>query len=174
MFPPAPSPYLQCLPELLSAKRKLAEVASYFDASKISFRDFSTRKLDALEFKNRLWQIFYVALTDAELGAIITLFDHDGSHKIDLLEFIRAFFKFGDVQKKSFVSDSLEHREKLQGRIQKTVSERQARIAPLKEIEYAETWTQEDDERVMQKMALAAFTFDQRLCAVEVFSCSYF
>ena len=69
------NPYLLTLPDLLSAKRKLAVVAASYDPKKISLKGFECLSLDPTEFREQLRRNFLISVTNAELGALVVLFD---------------------------------------------------------------------------------------------------
>ena len=69
------NPYLLTLPQLLSAKKKLGRVAAYYDPAKTSFKGFESQALDPTEFREQLRRTFQIQLSNAELGALVVLFD---------------------------------------------------------------------------------------------------
>lgn len=69
------NPFLLTRPELLSAKRKIAQVAYGFDPRKISFKGFESHSLDPTTFREQIRHNLLIHLTNAELGALVTLFD---------------------------------------------------------------------------------------------------
>lgn len=69
------NPFLLTRPELLSAKRKIAQVAYGFDPRKISFKGFECHSLDPTTFREQIRHNLLIHLTNAELGALVTLFD---------------------------------------------------------------------------------------------------
>ena len=69
------NPYLLTLPELLSAKKKISRVAAHYDPEKTSFKGLECLYLDPTEFREQLKRTFLILLTDAELGALVTLLD---------------------------------------------------------------------------------------------------
>jgi hypothetical protein len=42
---------------------------------------------------------FFINLTDAELGALVVLFDRDGNGRVHSVDFIREFFRIGKQEK---------------------------------------------------------------------------
>ena len=93
------NPFLLTLPELMSAKKKLGQVAAFYDKEKMSMQGFTSKALNATEFRTQLRANLLVELTNAELGAIIMLFDKDGDGTVDTVGFINEFFKLGKCEK---------------------------------------------------------------------------
>lgn len=79
------NPYLLTLPDLLSAKKKLAVVAASYDPAKTSMKGFEGLSLDPTEFREQLRRNFLVSLTNAELGALVMYFDRVGRTHLMLL-----------------------------------------------------------------------------------------
>jgi hypothetical protein len=69
------NPFLLTRPELLSAKRKIAQVAAGYDPLKTSFKGFESHSLDPTTFREQIRQNLLISLTNAELGALVTLLD---------------------------------------------------------------------------------------------------
>ena len=74
-IPGRENPFLLTRPELLSAKRKIAQVANGFDPRKISFKGFESHSLDPTTFREQIRHNLLIHLTNSELGALVTLFD---------------------------------------------------------------------------------------------------
>lgn len=96
------NPYLLTLPELMSAKKKIGRVACFYDHDKMSLSGFDSKALNPTEFRSQLRTNFLIELTNAELGAIIMLFDKDGDGTVDTVEFINEFFRLGKLEKMKF------------------------------------------------------------------------
>jgi hypothetical protein len=69
------NPYLLTLPQLISAKKKLGVVAASFDPNFYSMSGFDVETLDPSQFREQLRRNFFINVTDAELGALVVLFD---------------------------------------------------------------------------------------------------
>jgi Ca2+-binding EF-hand superfamily protein len=105
------NPYLLTLPQLISAKKKIGQLAAFYDPEKCSFKGFDASALTPTEFREQLRRNFLIRLTDAELGAIVLLFDKDGDREIDSSEFINEFFRLGKQQKKKFFLEQKDLKE---------------------------------------------------------------
>ena len=109
--PASENPYLLTLPQLISAKKKIGKVATFYDPKKSSFKGFDSQALTPTEFREQLRRNFLVKLSDDELGAIVVLFDKDGDREIDSSEFINEFFKLGKQEKSKFYNNQKERND---------------------------------------------------------------
>ena len=98
------SPFLMTLPHAISAKNKIGKIASVYDPLKTSFQGFEGRSLKPTEFREQMRTTFQLNLTDAELGALVTMCDKDNNHEIDSVEFINELFRLGKLTLNSFRS----------------------------------------------------------------------
>ena len=69
------NPYLLTLPQLLSAKKKIAIVAANYNPLKDTRQGFESEYLTPAEFREQLRYNFNLQLTNAELGALVVLCD---------------------------------------------------------------------------------------------------
>jgi hypothetical protein len=69
------NPYLLTRPELLSAKKKLGQSSATYDPSKTSLKGFEAHSLDPTQFREQLRRILRITVSNAELGALVLLFD---------------------------------------------------------------------------------------------------
>ena len=76
--PASENPYLLTLPQLISAKKKIGKVATFYDPKKSSFKGFDSQALTPTEFREQLRRNFLVKLSDDELRAPHFSHDADG------------------------------------------------------------------------------------------------
>ena len=167
------NPYLLTLPQLISAKKKISHVAAFYDPTKYSLKGFDSTALDATEFREQLRRNFKINLTDAELGAIVFLFDQDGDGQVDSIEFINEFLKLGNEEKNQmrfFQQQATERAQKLRERVEK---KRLAQYERLTASKVASVWTEEDETTAIQKIAKVAFTYDYVKGGLEVCVCRW-
>jgi hypothetical protein len=69
------NPYLLTLPQLMTAKKKIGHLASYFDPQRMSLKGFDAEELNPTEFREQLRRTFAVELTNKELGALVMYCD---------------------------------------------------------------------------------------------------
>ena len=93
-----------CLPQLLSAKKKIGLVAAFYDHQDDTLKLFANgTNMNPTQFREQLRRIFFIKLTDEELGAMICYFDKDGDKCVSSDEFVREFFLLGQKEKRKFL-----------------------------------------------------------------------
>jgi Ca2+-binding EF-hand superfamily protein len=154
------NPYLLTLPQLISAKNKIGRVAEIFDPMKYSLQGFGSQALTPTEFREQLRRSFRVNLTNAELGAIIRLFDKDGDEMVDSVEFLNEFFKLGKQERRKVTIRAKERADfvtALKDGVEKKKLEHAARLAA---IDVAATWSEEDERSALKKLTKVAFSYN--------------
>lgn len=157
------------MPQLMSAKKKIGQVAAFFDPLKHSFSGFDSVALDPTQFREQLRRNFLIHLTDAELGAVVFLFDKDGDGFVDSVEFINEFFRLGKQEKASFTQNKVEKEEKIAKRRKKFQEERKKRLQKLADIATTTTWTDDEERNAIKKIAKVAFCYDAMKGGLEGF-----
>jgi len=161
-LPMSENPYLMTMPQLISAKKKIGQIAAYYDPAKSSFRGFDASALTPTEFREQLRRNFLVRLTDQELGAIVLLFDKDGDGEVDSTEFINEFFRLGKQEKTKFFLKKKALDATLQKAKAKAQAEHEAKFVELATPKFPETWTKEEERNAVRKVAKVAFTYDSK------------
>lgn len=162
------NPYLLTLPQLLSAKKKIAHVAAFYDPSGTTLRGFDAEALDATQFREQLRRNFMIKLTDDELGAIVFLFDKDGDGKVDSVEFVNEFLKLGKIEKERLAILNKEECEKRMIKHQNRLKKNEERFSKLAEIKVSMKWSDQDEKTAIKKMAKVAFSYDREKGGLEV------
>lgn len=157
--PASENPYLLTLPQLISAKKKIGKVATFYDPKKSSFKGFDSQALTPTEFREQLRRNFLVKLSDDELGAIVVLFDKDGDREIDSSEFINEFFKLGKQEKSKFFNHQKERNEIENKRKAKRREDHEQKFVEMNKTKFPEKWTKEEEESAIRKVAKVAFTY---------------
>lgn len=154
------NPYLLTLPQLISAKAKISKVAAYYDPAKYSIKGFDSMGLDPTEFREQMRRNFCITLTDAELGAIVMLFDQDGDGTVDSVEFLNEFLKLGNLEKQKirFLQEKAEKRVE-QLRLQ-TIKRGEKRTERLTAVRIADTFSSKDERSAFRKIGKIAFSYD--------------
>jgi Ca2+-binding EF-hand superfamily protein len=148
------------MPQLMSAKKKIGQVAAFYDPMKHSFKGFDAIALDPTQFREQLRRNFLVKLTNAELGAIVFLFDKDGDGFVDAVEFTNEFFRLGKIEREKFNISNEEIRARIEKRRNKFKRERALRLKKLGHITTVSTFTEEDEKSAIRKVAKVAFSYD--------------
>lgn len=162
------NPYLLTLPQLISAKKKISLVAAFYDPKKYSLKGFDSTGLDATEFRQQLRRNFNIQLSDAELGAIVFLFDRDGDGKVDSIEFINEFFRLGNEEKNRMRYFQQQSEERVERMKHKLEQKRLAKVEQLTAVRVASTWTEDDEISAIRKIARVSFTYDSLKGGLEV------
>ena len=157
--PASENPYLLTLPQLISAKKKIGKVATFYDPKKSSFKGFDSQALTPTEFREQLRRNFLVKLSDDELGAIVVLFDKDGDREIDSSEFINEFFKLGKQEKSKFYNNQKERNDIESKRKAKRMEDHEQKYIEKNKTNFPEKWTKEEEESAIRKVAKVAFTY---------------
>lgn len=154
------NPYLLTLPQLISAKTKIGRVAEVYDPLRHSLAGFGSQALTPTEFREQLRRNFGINLTNAELGAIIRLFDKDGDEMVDTVEFLNEFFKLGKNERKKVTIRAQERAEvvhKLKEKVEKKKKEHAAKMAA---IDVATSWSEEEERSALSKLTKVAFSYN--------------
>lgn len=155
------NPYLLTLPQLMSAKKKIGRIAAFHDPKKNSFSGFDCAALSPTQFREQLRRNFSVTLDDAELGATIMLFDKDGDGGVDSTEFINEYLKLGQMERKKHVMAHKKRQDQLEKEREKRAKEREEKFLSLLKPVISDTWTKEEEESAIRKVARVAYTYDR-------------
>jgi hypothetical protein len=161
--------HLLSLPELLSAKNKLGEVASFNDVRKYDFSGFKYKEaLEPYAFRQELQIAFGVILSDAELGSLVTLFDKDGDGKVSVTEFMKDFFKLGKDRRETKVIKSGNKRRIQNAKVKKQKDDLLKTIIPSSTVSLPESWTKEHEISATKKILQAALSYTGKRYLIEV------
>ena len=164
------NPYLQALPELLSAKQKLGDLASFNDARKLDLSGFKTDPLEPYSFRQQLEKVFHLKLSDAELGALVTLFDKNGDGLISHKEFFHDFFQLGKERRDVKMLIHKNRRKRQDDQLNEMLDELLSVIAPPTSIELPVSWTEEHEVSAGKKILKAALAYDGKRFLLKVSS----
>lgn len=154
------NPYLLTLPELMSAKKKIGRAACYYDRVKMSMSGFGSKSLNPTEFRSQLRTNFLIELTNAELGAIIMLFDKDGDGNVDTVEFVNEFFRLGQAEQMKMNLKKKEEEVKIQIHKERTAQAKAKQIEKLLKTRTADEFTEEDEKSAIDKVTKVACVYD--------------
>lgn len=154
------NPYLLTLPQLISAKTKIGRVAEVFDPLRHSLAGFGSQALTPTEFREQLRRNFGVNLSNAELGAIIRLFDKDGDEMVDTVEFLNEFFKLGKQERKKVTIRAKERSDVVADLKAKIAKKKEEDLARLAAIHVADTWSDEEEQSALKKLTKVAFSYN--------------
>lgn len=178
------NPYLLTLPQLISAKKKIGELAAYFDHEKTSLKAFDGEELNPTEFREQLRRTFGIEITNAELGAIVLYFDkvryvhlyillsyahhvlfflwllQDGDGNISSSEFRKEFFRLGKQERMKQMMNHQELQKRLANARKQKEDERKQRMLDMVRFKVADTWTKEEEESAIRKITDVAFSYD--------------
>ena len=163
---------LLTLPDFLSAREKLGEVASYFDNYKSTFKTFKSGILEPQEFRQHIEQILSITLSDAELGCLVTYFDTEKTGKINLIDFVVEFFRLGKVRRKLRTSTYKAKFDHLNDAIQKKKEALLDTIRPKTVIDLPDTWQSDDETNAIRKLTKAAIAYTGNRLLLEVLQLS--
>ncbi|CAM9189608.1 unnamed protein product, partial [Chrysoparadoxa australica] len=164
--------------ERASGLTKLQDAAIKYDKnhpSSVGLNAFEGAVMPPHVFKEQLKRVFNVKLSPAELGAVFTHFDGDGSGTIGCNEFLLQFFRMGFEGRNALLRKS---REKDKEKEEQRLAEEQARLehAAAKAMEAVAPYTEEDIDSTLEMMIMAAAHYNKRqlgpagLKAWEIFS----
>ena len=155
------NPYLLTLPQLMSAKKKIGRIAAFHDPQKNLFNGFDAQALSPTQFREQLRRNFSINLDNSELGATIMLFDKDGDGGVDSTEFINEYLKLGQVERRKHVVAHKMRQDKLKREDEKRRKEREEKFLSLLKPVISDTWTKEEEESAIRKVARVAYTYDR-------------
>ena len=162
------NPYLLSSPDLLSARQKLGEVASFNDAGKLDFSGFKREALEPHAFRQQLEGVFNLKLTNAELGALVTFFDKNGDGRISHIEFLHDFFILGKNRREVKVIKNNSQRRKQDEKQRMRKEHMLNTIVPMNLIVLPKTWTKEQEASAAKKILQAALSYNGKRFQIEV------
>lgn len=121
----------------------------------------AAQALNPSEFREQLRRNFSITLDDAELGATIMMFDKDGDGQVDSVEFINEYFRLGKQER---AKRNMYHRDrevKIEQDRRRMMAEREERFLSLLKPTVSDTWTAEEEQEAMRKVARVAYTYDR-------------
>ena len=159
--------HLLTQPELLSAKEKLSEIASFYDPQRYTFEAFQAKNLEPYEFRQQISRIFQIELTDKELGCITAYFD-DGTGRIPLYMFMHEFFQLGKQRKERKLLASRQRRVLQENAVKKQRDEFLATILPRSGMLLPSEWTEEEERSAFNKFNKIAVSYKGHHYLLEV------
>lgn len=154
------NPYLQTLPQLMSAKKKIGHLASFYDHEKTPLSAFDCEELNPTEFREQLRRTFGIELSNAELGAIVMYCDKDNSGKVKAATFKNEFFRLGKQERlKNYLRHHAE-RQRIQATQAQKRLEREQRMIEMTKFKMASVWTKEEEESAIKKISEVASSYD--------------
>jgi len=148
------------MPSLMSAKKKIAKIAAFYDPYKVSLNGFDSTYLDATQFREQLRRNLGVLVSDEELGALVFLFDQNGDGYVDSVEFINEFFRLGKQERKKFILNHKDEKERIALWQQSQKEKKAQRFKDFTKSNIATSWTPEEEKSAIVKLANVAFTYD--------------
>lgn len=159
-YNPSTNPYLLTLPQLISVKKKIGQLAAFHDHEKTSLKAFDSEELNPTQFREQLRRTFGIEISNGELGAIVTYCDKDGDGNISSSEFRNLFFRLGKEERmKHMMTHQLEQQRIAEVRKRKH-DEREQRMLEMVKFKMADTWTKEEEESAVRKITDVAFSYD--------------
>ena len=113
------------------------------------------------EFREQLRRNFSITLDDAELGAIIMMFDKDGDGHVDSVEFINEYFRLGKQERAKRNMYHKDREIKIEEDRRRMMAEREERFLSLLKPAVSDTWSAEEEQEAMRKVARVAYTYDR-------------
>lgn len=163
-----PNPYLLTLPSLISAKKKLSRVAKNYE--NYSLKAFESQTLTPTQFRQQLIRNFNVKVDDSELGALVSLFDTDGDHTVDSMQFISQFLRMGKTEKQKDLKHKNERMNEI-AKLKKAIEDRmEEKCKKDEDAQVASTWTAEDEDSAIAKLTRAAFCYDPNSSALDAYN----
>ena len=159
-IPGRENPFLLTRPELLSAKRKIAQVAYGYDPRKISFKGFECHSLDPTTFREQIRHNLLIHLTNAELGALVTFFDKDNDGNVNCAAFISEFLRLGCLERKKIITNEKQCLEAIQQRKQKYFHQRELSFEKLRQNILITTFTEQEAKTAYDKFSMVAISHD--------------
>eukprot|EP01038_Epipyxis_sp_PR26KG_P005573 gene5573-7697_t len=163
------NPYLLTLPSLLSAKNKISKVAAFYDPYRTSLKGFDSSELNPTEFREQLFRNFNIKLSNAELGAVVMLFDKDKQGKVDTMTFLNEFYKLGKQARTKIRTRQNQNEERLHHIQSIRLKKKEEKIKKLTVVAIAEEFTNEEEESAFKKIARLAFSYDNLKGGLEPF-----
>mmetsp|Transcript_10477 Transcript_10477/g.15974 ORF Transcript_10477/g.15974 Transcript_10477/m.15974 type:complete len:547 (-) Transcript_10477:149-1789(-) len=152
--------HLLTLPELLSAKKKLALASVDYDPQKVSLKGFDSYSLDPTEFREQLRRNFLLLVTNAELGALVKYLDRDNNGRVNCAAFIYEFLRLGNIERKKILERQKESEIKIEKKKLKRLEEREKVLARLCRYNVPKSFTEEDKKSAISKFAMLALSHD--------------
>ena len=154
------NPYLLTLPQLMSAKKKIGRVAAFFDPTKTSLKGFEATVLTPTEFREQLRRGLDIIVTNAELGALVFLFDKTGDGVVDCVEFTNEFYRLGKLERTKFTSSQMDEAKRIKEWKAKNKEIKAKRFEHFNYTHVATSWTEDQENEAIRKIARVAFSYD--------------
>ena len=162
-----PNPYLLTLPSLISAKKKLCKVAKNYE--NYSLKAFESQSLTPTQFRQQLIRNFNVKVDDSELGALVSLFDSDGDHTVDSMQFKSQFLRLGKTEKHKALIQKNERMKVIDDLKKSYEGKTEDKCKKNEDAQVASTWTAEDEDSAIRKLTRAAFCYDPNSSALDAY-----
>ena len=144
------------------------QVASFNDTGKLDFSGFKNGALEPQAFRQQLDRVFSLKLTDAELGALITLFDSNGDGKINHVEFVHNCLKIGRNRRDCKAVKNNSMRKRQNDDMQRKKDTLLNTIVPPNLIVLPTSWTKEEEASASKKILAAALSYNGKRFQIEV------
>lgn len=151
--------------EMASAKRKLTEAAWRYDKlmpGAPCLDAFEAQYMEAHVLKEQLKKGFYMKVTPQELGAIVHLFDTDGSGRIECETFLKKFIKTGYDERQRQKAAWREHQKEVLERATKRketkLKEKEDQVS-FANLEHK--YTEQDFQSAFQKLTEGATKYEK-------------
>lgn len=144
----------------MSAKKKIGHVSAFFDPQKTSLKGFESTVLDPTQFREQLRRNLSITVTDAELGALVTLFDKTGDGLVDNIEFKNEFFRLGKQERAKFVMMKAEESKRIAEWKQRQRQAKEKKFEHFSHAAVATSWSKEQENSAIRKLANVAFNYD--------------
>jgi len=154
------NPYLLTLPQLMSAKKKIGKVAAFYDPTKTSLKGFESTVLTPTQFREQLRRGLSILVTDAELGALVFLFDKTGDGVVDCVEFVNEFFRLGKQERTKFLSTQADETKRLADWKNRNAELKAKKFENFTYSRVATSWSQVEENEAIRKIAAVAFSYD--------------
>lgn len=149
---------------MVSSFRKLGEAAITFKSGGADGgyeRALNGEIMSPTRFDIFLRQVFNLALSPEELGAVVRWMDADGNQFIDATEFLREFWKFGKLEHMRRDAENARRRRASERRAREHRADWMTRFTHVTPAHVTETFTKRDFESAERALANAAADHDQ-------------
>ena len=89
------------------------------------------------------------------------MFDKDGDGQVDSVEFINEYFRLGKQERAKRNMYHKDRELKIEADRKHMMEEREERFLGLLKASVSDTWTEEEEQEAMRKVARVAYTYDR-------------
>ena len=147
-----------------SAWEKVSLAAARYDKTHpgaVSVKGFESAYVTPLEFKELLKRTFHLRLSPAELGVIVSHFDHNKQHRINCQEFLVSFQKLGAEERAKHRSTHVEAQRSAAAFKKQEHARKMKEIQDTMEQSVEVKYTAGDEKSAFEKLAEAAKSYDR-------------